>query len=120
MAENEIDREPEAPVGPGPGEQQREDPVPPGYAGREQGETSEQTGAEPEGTEGGGEAGEASQADPDEGDGPRVHTSAQEGHPAGEGPRSDRDIGGPIAEEDAPDSTGGATGTRPSGFDSHE
>jgi hypothetical protein len=38
-------REPEAPVGPGPGEQESQDPVPPGYADREEGETSEQGGA---------------------------------------------------------------------------
>ncbi len=44
--------------------------------------------------------------------GPRVHTSAEEGHPAGEGERSDRDIGGPTTgEEDDDAATGGAAGT---------
>jgi hypothetical protein len=55
-------------------------------------------------------------------DGPRVHTSPEEGHPAGEGERSDRDIGGPTSpdEESEEDTTGGATGTKPSGFDPDE
>ena len=52
------------------------------------------------------------------------HTSADEGHPAGDGERSDRDIGGPTAPEDGGDGeeTGGAPGTKPAdeGFDSHE
>jgi hypothetical protein len=53
--------------------------------------------------------------------GPRVHTSAEEGHPAGEGERSDRDIGGPVAGEDAEETEGGAPGTPPdAGFESHE
>jgi hypothetical protein len=55
-----------------------------------------------------------------EGTRPRVHTSAEEGHPAGEGERSDRDIGGPTSPEHEPedDVTGGATGTPPdSGFE---
>lgn len=37
-----------------------------------------------------------------EGDGPQVHTTPEEGHPAGEGERSDRDIGGPTSAEEAP------------------
>lgn len=52
---------------------------------------------------------------------PRVHTTPQEGHPAGTGQRSDRDIGGPTAPE-APNqgATGGAPGTPPdSGFEPH-
>jgi hypothetical protein len=103
-------REPEAPVGPGPGEQESQDPVPPGYADREEGETSEQGGA--------GENGEGTVTDSS---GSQTHTSAQEGHPAGTGSRTDRDIGGPVAEEDAPESTGGAPGTKPgSGFEPHE
>ena len=56
-------------------------------------------------------------------DGPKVHTSPEEGHPAGEGERSDRDIGGPTSPEDGEDdATGGAPGTKPDdeGFDSHE
>lgn len=50
-----------------------------------------------------------------EDDGPRVHTSPEEGHPAGEGERSDRDMGGPTSPDDPPeeDATGGATGSRP-------
>ena len=51
------------------------------------------------------------------------HTSADEGHPAGTGERSDRDIGGPTSgEEGDGDETGGAPGTKPAdeGFDSHE
>ena len=58
-----------------------------------------------------------------EGESPRVHTSPEEGHPAGEGERSDRDIGGPTSPEETgeEDATGGAPGTPPdSGFDSHE
>ena len=43
------------------------------------------------------------------------HTSAEEGHPAGEGERSDRDIGGPTAPENPPDDDveGGGPSTRP-------
>jgi hypothetical protein len=53
--------------------------------------------------------------------GPRVHTSADEGHPAGEGERSERDMGGPVAPEDAEETEGGAQGTRPTeGLDPHE
>jgi hypothetical protein len=51
------------------------------------------------------------------------HTSAEEGHPAGTGERSDRDIGGPTSpEEGSGDETGGGPGTKPEdeGFDSHE
>lgn len=50
-----------------------------------------------------------------------VHTTPEEGHPAGDGERTDREIGGPTSPEDAPeeDVEGGATGTRESGFDSH-
>lgn len=54
------------------------------------------------------------------GDSPQVHTGLDEEHPAGTGPRSDRDIGGPVSEDEAEDAEGGATGTRPSGFDAHE
>jgi hypothetical protein len=49
-----------------------------------------------------------------------AHTPLDEEHPAGEGPRSDRDVGGPTAEPET-ESTGGAPGTPPgSGFDPHE
>ena len=56
-----------------------------------------------------------------EGDGPQVHTKPGEGHPAGDGERSDRDIGGPTADEDASEEVeGGATGASPgSAFDPH-
>jgi len=51
----------------------------------------------------------------------KVHTTPEEGHPAGDGERSDREIGGPAtdADESGEDVTGGATGTRESEFDSH-
>lgn len=53
--------------------------------------------------------------------GPRVHTTPQEGHPAGTGTRSDRDIGGPTTTEGPNQgATGGAPGTPPdSGFEPH-
>ena len=46
------------------------------------------------------------------------HTSAQTGHPAGQGERGDRDVGGPTSPDQEPDenATGGATGTRGSGL----
>jgi hypothetical protein len=56
------------------------------------------------------------------GQGPRVHTTPAEGHPAGTGERSDRDIGGPTSREGESPSevTGGAPGTPPgSGFEPH-
>ncbi|HWH44814.1 MAG TPA: hypothetical protein VNT32_08785 [Thermoleophilaceae bacterium] len=47
-------------------------------------------------------------------DDPQVHTSPEEGHPAGDGERSDRDIGGPTSPEGGDgDATGGAPGTKP-------
>jgi len=49
------------------------------------------------------------------------HTTPEEGHPAGDGERSDRDVGGPTADDSSSgEESGGATGTRESGFDSHE
>lgn len=49
------------------------------------------------------------------------HTSPEEGHPAGEGERSPRDIGGPTSPEDGDGGeTGSGTGARDSEFDSHE
>jgi len=50
-----------------------------------------------------------------------AHTPPGE-HPAGDGPRSDRDVGGPTSGSDSGDGeeTGGAHGTRESEFDSHE
>jgi hypothetical protein len=57
---------------------------------------------------------------PEEHDDNQVHTSPEEGHPAGDGERSDRDIGGPTSgEESGEDVSGGAKGTRESEFDSH-
>lgn len=52
-----------------------------------------------------------------------AHTSPDEGHPAGDGPRSDRDVGGPTPAEDAEASTGTEGGVKgdiqTKGFDSH-
>ena len=47
------------------------------------------------------------------------HTSPEEGHPAGEGERSDREVGGPTSPDREPeeDATGGARGTRRSVFE---
>jgi hypothetical protein len=36
-------------------------------------------------------------------EGSNPHTSSEEGHPAGEGERTDRDVGGPTAPESPPD-----------------
>lgn len=60
------------------------------------------------------------------------HTGEGEGHPAGDGERSDRAVGGPTSRDEDPDDdgdgdgddgdvTGGAHGTRPAdeGFDAH-
>jgi hypothetical protein len=53
--------------------------------------------------------------------GGRAHTSSSESHPAGDGPRSDREVGGPVAEDDAEESLGGAKGDiRTKGLDAHE
>ena len=55
-------------------------------------------------------------------EGRRVHTTPEEGHPAGTGERSDRDIGGPTEGELESDeeTTGGGPGTAPdSGFEPH-
>ena len=57
-----------------------------------------------------------------EGEGPTAHTSPAEGHPAGEGERTDRDVGGPTSPEDPPeeDFEGGAHGSSPgSHFEPH-
>ena len=40
-----------------------------------------------------------------------VHTSPEEGHPAGDDQRSDREIGGPTSGDGDGDETGGAPGT---------
>ena len=45
----------------------------------------------------------------EEQEGQDVHTSPEEGHPAGDGPRSDRDIGGPTTGEETGDETGDET-----------
>ena len=52
--------------------------------------------------------------------GGKAHTSSTEGHPAGDGARTDRDVGGPVAEEDAEETTGGVHGTRDTPLDAHE
>ncbi len=58
---------------------------------------------------------------PDIDAGGKAHTSSTEGHPAGDGPRSDREVGGPVAEEDAEESLGGAKGDiSTKGFDAHQ
>jgi hypothetical protein len=68
------------------------------------------------------EAGAGGRA-PEEAQGSRQgspHTSSEEGHPAGTGERSERDVGGPTSPEHEPDEdvAGGAPGTPPgSGFD---
>ncbi len=51
--------------------------------------------------------------------GGKAHTSSDEGHPAGDGARSDREVGGPVAEDDAEESTGGVHGTRDTPLDPH-
>jgi hypothetical protein len=53
---------------------------------------------------------------------PAALSSRPQGHPAGDGERSDRDVGGPTSPEDAPDEdvSGGAPGTRETGIESHE
>lgn len=55
----------------------------------------------------------------------QVHTSPEEGHPAGDGERSDREIGGPTSPEKETDGeeTGGGPSKQPAEdqpFDSHE
>jgi len=55
--------------------------------------------------------------------GGRAHTSTQEGHPAGDGERSDREVGGPKAADDAPaaDDNAGVHGDiRTKGMPPHE
>ena len=52
--------------------------------------------------------------------GGKAHTSSEEGHPAGDGPRTDRDVGGPVADENAEETTGGVHGTRETGVEPHE
>ncbi len=53
--------------------------------------------------------------------GGKAHTSSTEGHPAGDGPRTDREVGGPVAEDDAEEATGGIHGDiQTKGFDAHE
>lgn len=56
-------------------------------------------------------------------DEPKVHTTPEEGHPAGDGPRSDREIGGPVSDENAAEGQAegrAAHGTKESPFDAHE
>jgi hypothetical protein len=53
--------------------------------------------------------------------GGKAHTTSTEGHPAGDGARSDRQVGGPVAEEGAEESLGGVHGDiETKGFDAHE
>jgi hypothetical protein len=57
-------------------------------------------------------------------EGGRAHTSPEEGHPAGDGPRSTRDVGGPTSAEGEEGSTGTPPGGRgdisTKGFEPHE
>jgi hypothetical protein len=80
----------------------------------------------PQTTEGPGSFGES---DPGERvgqgeEGGRAHTSPQEGHPAGDGPRSARDVGGPTSAEGEEGSSGTPPGGRgdisTKGFEPHE
>jgi hypothetical protein len=41
--------------------------------------------------------------------GGKAHTSSTEGHPAGDGARTDREVGGPVAEDDAEETSGGSS-----------
>ena len=55
----------------------------------------------------------------------QVHTTPEEGHPAGDGERTDRDVGGPTSPEGETDGdeTGGGPSKQPAddqAFDSHE
>ncbi|MDQ3740008.1 MAG: hypothetical protein M3320_06205 [Actinomycetota bacterium] len=52
--------------------------------------------------------------------GGKAHTTSEEGHPAGDGARTDRDVGGPVAEEGAEETEGGVHGTRDTPLDAHE
>ena len=53
--------------------------------------------------------------------GGKAHTSSSEGHPAGNEERSDREVGGPKAADDAEESLGGAKGDiSTKGFDAHQ
>ncbi len=53
--------------------------------------------------------------------GGKAHTTSEEGHPAGDGARTDREVGGPVAEEGAEETTGGIHGDiETKGFDAHE
>ena len=53
----------------------------------------------------------------------QVHTTPEEGHPAGDGARTDRDVGGPVSDEGAPEGQAEgreAHGTKDSPFDAHQ
>jgi len=50
-------------------------------------------------------------------EGGRAHTRPDEGHPAGEGPRSTRDVGGPTSAEGAEGSSGTPGGRADTGAD---
>jgi hypothetical protein len=61
-------------------------------------------------------------SDHEEESGGKPHTTPEEGHPAGDGERTERDVGGPTAPDDAGDGeeTGSGTSTKESTFDPHE
>jgi hypothetical protein len=53
--------------------------------------------------------------------GGKAHTKTTEPHPAGDGARTDRDVGGPVAEEGAEEATGGVKGaSSPNELEPHE
>lgn len=123
-------RETEAPIGP-------DDQ--PGHAERSDDDTTPQTGGGVEPSEQGGDdpqvggitegAGSHGSEQPGERigqgeEGGHAHTAPGEGHPAGDGPRSGRDVGGPTADEGAEAQEGTEAGGRgdiqTKGFDSHQ
>ena len=134
-----TDGAPEAPVNPaeagGHGERSGGDTSPQTGAGDISGggdEAEEGTGDNPDvggiGEGPGGEARSTPQPSDDvESDagnidaGGKAHTTSTEGHPAGDGPRSDREVGGPVAEEGAEESLGSGKGDiATKGFDAHQ
>jgi hypothetical protein len=94
--------------------------LPPGGAERGTGDNPD-VGGIGDGPGGAGESPEGARFGADSGG--RAHTSPSEGHPAGEGARSDREVGGPTAPPDAEAEAGtepGAHGDiQTKGFDSH-
>ena len=75
-------------------------------------------------TEGPGEPDREGFESEQSGGGETPHTSPEEGHPAGDGERTDRDVGGPTSPDDAEgdaDETGAGPSKAPDGgFEPHE